>query len=183
VSVTDDQKAGDIESNMAHAAEVFSQYGDFIRSVIQFKVKDPNLVDDVFQDFFLSLAAKPIPMDVCDIKNYLYRAVINDSLDEIRRVDRYHTQISRYSKIIKIPVNKDLPENALIEKEEMEKAFKMVENILPSSEAQAVILKFKSDNDLGEASKQVGLSKRTVSRYVSVGLGKLRKFLYDDKGK
>jgi len=176
------KEVGDVVNGTALATEIFSLYGDFIRSVIQYQVKDANLVDDVFQDFFLSLVARPIPPDVCNVKNYLYRAIINDSSGAIRRIGRYQSRIHRYSKIIKNSINNDLPERALIEAEETEKTFKMIESLLPCSESQAVILKFKDDNSVGEVSKQMGINKRSVSRYVSVGLRKLRKFIAEKEG-
>jgi RNA polymerase sigma factor (sigma-70 family) len=173
---------GCVKNNTVLAEEIFSLYGDFIRSVIQYQVKDANLADDLFQDFYLSLVARPVPPDVCNIKNYLYRAIVNESIDAIRRIEHYHGRVHRYSKIINNSVNKDLPENALIEAEETEKTFKMIESLLPHNESQAIALKFRDDSSVGETSKQIGVNKRSVSRYVSVGLKKLRKLLAEKEG-
>jgi len=170
-----------IPNSTARAAKIFSLHGDFIRSVIRYRVKDETLVDDVFQDFFLSLAPKPVPPDVRNIKNYLYRAIINDSFDAVKRVERYNNQVKRYA-YIKKPINKDLPENALIEAEETRKMFQKIERLLPLSESQAVTLKFRNDNSIGDVAKQMAVDKRSVSRYISIGLKKLRRIIAEQEG-
>ena len=119
MSSADGKEVDDVMSNVARAAEIFSLHGDFIRAIIRYRIGDEALVDDLYQDFFLSLVARPIPPDVRNVKNYLYRAIINDSFDAVRRVEQYQDRIQRYSKRIENPINKDRPENALIETEEI----------------------------------------------------------------
>jgi RNA polymerase sigma factor (sigma-70 family) len=182
VSSADGKEVSDVMNNTVRAVEIFSLHGDFIRKVIQYRIGDAELADDLFQNFFLYLVARPIPPDVRNVKNYLYRAIINDSFDAVRRVEKYQDRIHRYAKRIENPINKDRPENALIETEETEKMFKMIERFLPASESQAVTLKFKNDNSIGEVAKQMAVNKRSVSRYISVGLKKLRQFLAEKEG-
>ena len=182
VSSVDEKKVTDKIDNLARTVDIFSQHGDFIRGVLQYRIGDENLVDDLFQDFFLSLVAKPIPEDVRNIKNYLYRAIVNDSYDAVRRVEQYQERIQRYSKRIKNTINKDRPENALIDKEETERMFRTIELLLPSSESEAVTLRFKNKNSIGEVAKQMDVNKRSVSRYISVGLKKLRQFILEKEG-
>jgi RNA polymerase sigma factor (sigma-70 family) len=178
----DGKELGDAMSNVDRAAKIFALHGDFIRATIRYRIGDESLVDDLYQDFFLSLVARPIPPDVHNVKNYLYRAIINDSFDAVRRVEQYQDRIQRYAKRIENPINKDHPENALIETEEMEKMFRMIESLLPSSESRAVTLRFKNDSGVGEVAKQMAVKKRTVSRYISVGLRKFRQFLVEKEG-
>jgi RNA polymerase sigma factor (sigma-70 family) len=178
----DKKEVGDVVNSTAQATEIFSLYGDFIRSIIHYQVKDANLVDDVFQDFFLYLVANPVPPDVRNVKNYLYRIVINDSKNAIQRIGNYQGRIQRYSKILKNSINNDLPEKALIVAEETEKALRMIEDLLPRCESQAITLRFKDDSGAEKVSKQRGISKRSVSRYASVGLSKLRKYIVKKEG-
>jgi RNA polymerase sigma factor (sigma-70 family) len=182
VPSADGKEVDNIMSNMARTAEIFEQHGDFIRRVLRYRIGDEALVDDLYQDFFLSLVARPIPADVRNVKNYLYRAIINDSFDAVRRVEQYQDRIQRYSKRIENPINKDRPENALIENEETEKMLRMIELLLPSSESRSVTLRFKNDNSIGEVAKQMAVNKRSVSRYISVGLRKIRQLLVEKGG-
>jgi RNA polymerase sigma factor (sigma-70 family) len=168
--------------NTARAAEIFALHGDFIRKVIQYRIGDTGLADDLFQNFFLFMVARPIPPDVRNVKNYLYRAIINDCFDAVLRVENYQDQIQRYTRRIENPINKNHPENALIETEETEKVFRMIECLLPPSESRAVTLRFKNDNSIEEVAKEMAVNKRSVSRYISVGLKKLRQFIGEREG-
>lgn len=182
MSLADWKEVDDVKSNVARAAEIFSLHSDFIRAVIRYRIGDKTLVDDLYQDFFLSLVSRPIPPDVRNIKNYLYRAIINDSFDAVRRVEQYQDRIHRYAKRVENPINKNHPENALIETEETEKMLRMIELLLPSSESRAVTLKFENNSGIGEVAKQMAVNKRSASRYISVGLKKLRQFVLEKGG-
>ena len=66
---------------------VFEEHGDYIRKVIYFKIKNESLVDDFFQECFLSLIQKPIPcQNIKDIKSYLFKVIHNDIIDAARRI-------------------------------------------------------------------------------------------------
>jgi RNA polymerase sigma factor (sigma-70 family) len=175
----DETEVNEIMNNMARAVDIFSKHGNFIRNVIDYRVKDPDLADDLYHDFFLSLLSKPIPLDVHNVESYLFRAIVNDSYDAIRRIETYEDRIQKYANYCRNPINEDHPENALIEKEEMEKLFTTIKEILPSSESKAIILKFKNNNSIEEVAKEMKVNRRTVSRYISVGLKKCRQFPFE----
>jgi RNA polymerase sigma factor (sigma-70 family) len=181
VPPTNETEGDYVASNIARAAQIFSEYGDFIRSIIRFRTGDEDLTDDLFQDYFLSLVSRPIPQDVQNIKSYIYRAITNDTFDAVRRVEKYRGKIERYAKKIENSVNKNHPENALIEVEETARMFRMIERLISPTESQAVTLKFKNNGSIEEVAKQMAVNKRSVSRYISVGLRKLRQFLVEKK--
>jgi len=182
VQSLDVNEGGDIASNVARASQVFSEYGDFIHAVIRYKIGDPDQADDIFQDFFLSLVSKPLPPNVRNVKSYIYRAIINDTFDAVRRVERYRRQLKYLTKFSNRAINKNGPENALIESEERAKMFRLIESLLPGSEAEAVVLRLRSEKDIGEIAGRMNISKRSVSRYLCVGLKKIRKFLLEKRG-
>lgn len=169
-------------ANVALAAEVFSKYGDFIRAVIRYKVKNEAWAGDLFQDFFLSLVSKPIPAGVQNVRSYLYRAIINDIADGTRRVEKYKTRMNKYAECLNYSINKSAPENALMEKEETDKMFKLIEGWLRRSEAQAVSLRYKNNYDIKEVARKMHVDDRTVSRYISTGLSKIRQSLIVKQG-
>jgi len=76
-------------NNIDLASKVFAERGDFIRAVIRSQVKNEAQADDIFQDFFLSLVYNPVPKGVKNMKSYLYRAIIKDVVDAVRRVETY----------------------------------------------------------------------------------------------
>lgn len=171
-----------LQSNVERAAEIFSEYGDFILAIIRYQVSNNSQADDLFQNFFLSLVSRPMPAGVENIKSYLYKAITNDIVDAARRVEKYKTRMYKYAECLNYSINKSGPENALIEIEETNKMFKLIKGRLPCSEAQAVTLRYRHNYNIKEVAKKMKVNNRTVSRYISVGLSKLRQFLTVKQG-
>lgn len=159
-------------------AEIFSRYGDFIRGVIRYKVGNKNRADDLFQSFFLSLVFRPPSPNVKNIKSYLYKAIINDIIDNTRRVEKYQSHVRRYAE--NLQYSEDSPENALIEAEEMNKMFKCIEKQLQHSEAQAITLRYRNSRKIKEVATAMGVNNIAAWRYISKGLRKIRRLLRKD---
>lgn len=175
-------KKSSAPSNVDRAAEIFSKYGDFILAVIRYQVGNDVQADDLFQDFFLSLVSRPIPTGIQNIKSYLYRAITNDIVDAARRVQKYQARMHKYAECLDYSINKNTLENALIRKEEINKMFKLIEGRLPHSEARAITFRFRNNFNIKEVAKKMHVNNRTVSRYISVGLSKVRQFFSVKKG-
>lgn len=171
------KKAPELPGNVAGAAKIISEYGNFIRTIICYKVKNEDLAEDLFQDFYISLVSKPIPAEVRNVRSYLYKAITNDILDATRRINKYKARINKYAKISEYSVNKDAPEDALIETEETDKMFEAIDGWLQRTESQAISLRYKDSFDVKETAKKMNVNDRTVSRYVSSGLSKIRHYL------
>lgn len=163
----------DVPSNVDRAAEVFDEYGDFIRSVIRFHVKNEVEAEDLFQDLFLLLVAKPIPQEVQNVKSFLYKVISDTIKDAFRRIDRYQAKIRRYAGHSGRVTEYRL-KNSLIEAEETKRMFELIERHLPPKEALAVTLRYRNNCDTAKIAKKMGVQPRSVSRYVSVGLKKAR---------
>lgn len=168
------RKESDAQSNADLAEKIFKEHGDFIRSIIVFSVKNEAEAEDLFQDFFLSLISKPIPQEVQDIRGFLYRVVSDKIKDAFRRISRYQARIHRYAERQRRLVE-NRPENATIEIEETKKMFELIRTRLPPKEARAVTLRYRNNRDIGEVAEKMEIKRRSVSRYVSAGLKKLRK--------
>ena len=165
------------ENNVLMVSELLTEHGNFIRAVIRSQVKNEDQVDDIYQDFFLSLVYRPIPKGVKNIKSYLYRAITNDIVDVARRVEKYKTLMHKYVECLDYPINKNTPENALIEKEQLDKMFALIKGRLPNSESQAIFLRYRKHHSLKEVAEKMGVNDRSVSRYICIGLRKIRHFL------
>ncbi|MHC4147940.1 MAG: RNA polymerase sigma factor [Planctomycetota bacterium] len=163
------------QANVERAAKIFEEHAVFIRAVIRTQVKNPSQADDLFQDLFLSLVSKPVPDEIRNIKSYLYKAIINDIIDASRRVQKYQSRVQKYAHALNYTINKNRPQNAFIETEEAKKMFKLIEGLLPPSEARAIALRYKDNCDIKEVAKKMQVNNRSVSRYISVRLSKLRK--------
>jgi len=164
-------------NNVALATGIFTEYGDFIHMVIFSQVKNKARINDIFQDFFLSLVRKPIPQDVKNIKGYLYRAITNDIIDATRRVERYRNHVHKYSEYLEHPINKRTPENAFIDVEETNKMFGLIKGRLTNSQYQAMALRYRTDHSIKEVAEKMGVKSTSVSKYLSIGLKKIRQSL------
>ena len=172
----------DSANNVHFAGKVFAEYGDFIRAVIRSQVKNKAETDDLFQNFFLFLASKPLPDNVRNVKSYLYKAITNDIVDASRRVERYRGLMARYAEDFDYSINESDPENAIIKTEETEEIFNLIERHLPNREAEAITLRYKNNCSIKDVAEKMNVNGRTVSRYISVGLKKARQFLTIKRG-
>jgi len=157
------------------AAAIFDEHGRVIRSIIRSHVNNDSEVDDIYQDFFLSLVHKPVPERIRDIKGYLYRALRNDVLDAARKANSYRGRIQRYTELRKQSRPGHTPWDTIIRDEQVEKALELIDRKLCPREAEAIVRRFGFDQTVTEAAEKMGVNKRTLSRYVCVGLKKIRR--------
>jgi RNA polymerase sigma factor (sigma-70 family) len=173
VSPANINKKCEVLSKVDCTQKVFEEHGDFIRLVIRFNVRNEALCEDLFQDLLLFLISKPIPEDVQNVRGFLYRMISDRIKDTFRRIAHYHERIHRYAEH-HAHIIEHQPENRLIEAEETKKMFDLIGKKLPSKEALAVTLRYKKSYDTTKIAEKMGIKPRSVSRYVSVGIKKIR---------
>jgi RNA polymerase sigma factor (sigma-70 family) len=170
-----------IQSKLRLATKVFEQYGREIRTIIHSHLNDHSNADDLFQDFFLSLVHKPIPPKATNVKAYLYRAIRNDVLDAARRAKKYRTRIRKYAQHRTCSAAQRNPENILIQAEQAQKMLQIAQQHLPPHEAEALMRRYRHDQNTANAAQTMHISKRSFSRYVCTGLQKVRQFVGEDQ--
>jgi len=161
----------------AVAAKVFLDHKDYIREVIYFHIQDEDLADDLFQNFFLSFVSHPLPGDIQNIKSYLYRALANDIIDTIHRKENYQNFIHKYCEFSNHPQSQKTPAQALLEMEQTNIVFELIDKRLPPTEAQSVYLQYRDSHSAKEIAKKMGVGAATVRGYVSEGLSRIRRLL------
>jgi len=167
--------------NVNKAGKIFAENEGFIRAVIRYKVRDDSQAQAIFQDFFLSLVYKPIPQAVKNVKSYIYRAISNDIIDAVRRMERYDTYIRKYSEQVNYSINKTNPKNASITEERYNEALALIKRRLTPTEYKAISLRYEKNNSIEDVAEKMGVNKRTISSYISVGLKKVREFLIEER--
>ena len=163
------------------ATEIFNEYGDAIRTIIRSIVDDESKVDDIFQDFFLSIVHKPVPLSIRNLRGYLCRAVINDIRDATRRAQKYQIRIRKYAECRDYGEIVKQPQVIVAQAEEYRKMVQLIERQLSPCEAEAVILKYSHDENIRDAAEKMNVKKRTFSVYLSEGLRKIRRITCGDK--
>jgi RNA polymerase sigma factor (sigma-70 family) len=131
--------------------------------------------DDLFQEFFLVLIAKPVPANVENVKSYLYRAVTNTVIESARRRAREERCLKKHIEDVRISINNRTPQSAIIGREERESVFRHLAAQLRHREAEAVLLRYRDNCSIGEIADKMGVDRRTVSHYLSEGLRQLRR--------
>jgi RNA polymerase sigma factor (sigma-70 family) len=167
----------DVSGDVQRAAAIFLEHGDFIRAVIRHKIKDKSITEDLFHNFFLSLVSRPIPAEVQDIKGYIYRAITNDVTDHVRRLKKYQAMTQRCADYKKIIVNNRVPLDALIEKELTVRMVELIRNRVTKNEFKAIASRYCDDLSIKEAADRMNIDDRSVIRYISTGLRKVKRFL------
>jgi len=162
--------------NVSNAQKVFEEHGEFIRKTIQFRLGSGQEAEDLFQDMFLFLVSKPLPEDVRNVPSFLYRVITARVIDKFRHETRVKNLVSRYAqekeRAGEENVKPSLAEMAVEEKSE--KMFELVQRNLSKNEALAITLRYKHNLDISQTADKMGIKPRSVSRYLSVGISKLR---------
>jgi RNA polymerase sigma factor (sigma-70 family) len=167
----------DAPGDVQRATAIFFEHCDFIRAVIRHKIKDESLAEDLFHNLFLSLVSRPVPAEVQDIKGYIYKAIINDITDHIRHIGKYQAMTHKCADYNKLTVNNRLPEDALIEKEQIDRMIKLIRKRVTRNEFKAIASRHLDGLSIKEAADRMSINNRSVSRYISTGLRKVKQFL------
>jgi len=172
------QQLPEISRRVEHAGRIFEEHEDFIRTIIRFHIKGRTEAEDIFQQSFLSLVARPIPENIIDVKGYLYQAITNDVIDTARQARKYEARIKRYASRNKYSTVEINPPDALaIQDEQAQKTLKFLEHNLHKHELMAVKLKYKEGYTSEETAEQMGIKRQSVNRYITSAVKKLRCFL------
>lgn len=164
------------------ATAIFAQYDQFIRAIIRSKIGGEACEEDLLHDFFLSLAHKPPPNGVRNMKSYLYGAITHDIADALRRTDGYRTRLEKYGEESENSINIIESENAFTYDEDVDRVLRLIEKRLPDSQSRAIIFRYKYGYEIKEIAKEMHVNRRSVSRYISVGLRTIRQLLAGKRG-
>ena len=163
------------DSNLLRVRKIFKEHGDFLRVIISLRISDQFDADDFFQSLFLFLILKPLPENISSIRGLLNKIVSDRAKDYYRKKGGEKRRIAEYVKTAEDKDADSCPETVRIEKEEAERMFELIRRNLPPKEAQAVVLRYKYGFDNKEISEKMGINSRSVARYISVGLSKIKK--------
>ncbi|MFC1677666.1 sigma-70 family RNA polymerase sigma factor [Planctomycetota bacterium] len=166
--------SGSSEQVMA-AGRIFDEYGDAIMDMIKLYLPDRGEADDIFQELFLSLVYNPMPEGIGNVRGYLYRTIRNDVFDASRRLARYQRRLRRYLERRGPSQAEPEPDRRLQQFEQVRQLYRMVEECFCRREAQALIRRYGYQESTEETAKAMCVDKRTVYRYICVGLKKIRK--------
>jgi len=82
---------------MKQANSVFEEHRETILATIYSYINNKSDVDDIFQEFFLSLVRRPIPANIENVKGYLRRAIKNDIIDAAKKAKKHRMRDRVYT--------------------------------------------------------------------------------------
>ena len=168
----------DVQHRVQLARKLFAEQGEFIHSVVRYAVCNDEHAEDLVHDLFLFFVARPIPEDVLNIRGYLYKVIIDKVRDWQRACIRYQVKIRQYSDI------KVKHQALCLEKEpkDVQKIMSLIEKHLSKTEIRAILLRYQKQYAIDEVAREMNIKKRSVSRYISVGLKKIRQLMRKQEG-
>jgi RNA polymerase sigma factor (sigma-70 family) len=170
----------DVQHRVQLARQLFIEQGEFIRSVVHSMASNDEYTDDLVHDLFIFFVAKPIPKEIVNIRGYLYKVVHDRFIDWQRASIRYQTKIQQYRKV----KSKTLSALSLEEKqhENAREILDIIERHLSKTEVKAILLRYQDQYAVEDVAKEMNVKPRSVSRYISVGLKKIRDLLKANEG-
>ena len=162
-----------IEERIDQAKRLFSVYSGFIRSSIRYFVREESERDDIYQELFIFFVRKPLPKDVNNIKGFLYRVIADRIRDLRRKKSRYQNCLVRYAETVS-EVTEEETLTDLFQQEQAEEIYRILQIYLTENEARAITLRYKHEYDIHKTAETMGVQPKTISRYVCIGLKKIR---------
>ena len=167
--------------NIKQAAKIFEENSNMIRIAIRSKVNDKSIIDDIFQNLFVSLSHSPVPSNFENTEAFLRRAIRNDVIDAAIKNRCRRAREQRYAKMHMVRVRYDNPEDTVTMCDTIQRIFEIIEDNLNAHEARAIIERYRYNRDDGEAAEAMGITRRSFSHYLCTGLKKARQFVQQSR--
>jgi RNA polymerase sigma factor (sigma-70 family) len=157
------------------AEQLFAEHGEFIRSVIRYVASSNDYTEDLFHSLFLFFIARPVPNDVRNVRGFLYKVTLDKVRDWLRSRTLYQKKLRHYSamKLQEQPGLQKEPDTS----ENTQKMMGLIEKHLSKAEAKAILLRYGNHYPIEKVAEEMNVKPRSVSRYISTGLKKVRGLL------
>ena len=134
--------------------------------------RDSAAAKDVVQDVFLKIWRRKDKIEVSSLtKSYLYKSVVNTSLNFIEKNKRSRRFSNTYDE--RADPNANLPDMKIIEQELQTEINNAIDDLPPKCRAIFVLSRFE-DLKYSEIAIQLEVSVKTVENQMSIALKKLR---------
>ena len=174
----------EVQEGLDRANAFVRQHGDKIWSIIEFVSHGEEWGGDLYQDFYLSLIKKPLPDSIRNMEKYLFRTLVNRAKGVKRREKRRREKIQYIYEQTDADefVSADTAES-VAKNEEVARILQLAKPLLGQREYEVIHLRFyegRSNQDIG---RLLNVKANSIARYLSSGIGKLRKLsALDERG-
>lgn len=164
----------DTQKKLDLATQIFTEHGPAIRAMIRHHVGNKDEEEDIYQNLYLSLVCNPVPAPLTNTLAYLNTVIKNDIIDAARRRKSYRDMIGRYATSRVHEEADNDPQDEVIREEQIRQVAEFVQMSLPAHEARAVLERYGHGHTTTDAAKSMQVKERTVSRYLCIGLKRIR---------
>ena len=168
----------EISGQVARAERLFAEHHDYIRATIGYFLSNAEEEDDLYQDLFVYFVRKPISDDIVDVKAYLHRVILDRVRDRKRSQARYSRHLRAYAQ--ESLQKKEPSVGVTIPNAQAQELFELLDVHLKKNETAAILHYYKDDLCTAEAARRMNIQPRSLSRYLSVGLKKIRRIVCKD---
>ena len=126
--------------------------------------------EDLIHDVFISLWNSKTHLNIISLRDYLYIAVKNKSLNKIRSKHKNHEIIDESHYNIPSLINSDDPLGV----KEINDSFEKTLTHLPDKCREIILLSRKEHLSNKEIASRLGISSKTVENQINIGLKKIR---------
>lgn len=168
----------DTQKRVDLATQIFAEHGSVIRTMIRQHVTGADEEDEVYQNLYLSLVCNPPAQAPINVPAYLNTIIRNDVIDAVRRRKSAQQMVGRYAMHQAREEMESPPDDVVTQAEEVQRVTGLVGELLPAREAMAVIDRYVYDYSLTDIALHMGVTPRTASRYVCVGIRRVRDALF-----
>lgn len=158
--------------NIEYVKYIFKKHESFIRAMVRKFSHTTDSAEDFYQDLFVYFCRKGISRDINNMEGFLYRVIYGRSKDLARYDFRQRALFSNYAQYYQ-QLHSSYEEYE-IDENENEQLFDRINKYVTKNEARAIFYRCKQGFSLAEAAEKMGVLPKTITRYVSSGLRKIR---------
>lgn len=164
----------DAHKRVKFATRIFKEHDLAIRAMIRRCVSNRKEWDDVYQNLFLSLVCNPPSLPLANTLAYLNTVVKHDIINTTQRRKRCRQVLCKYATSQAQKEANNDPAEKVIREEEMQRIAECVRSSLPARQARAVLERYGEGRSISDIAKGMHVKKRTISRYLCIGLKWIR---------
>lgn len=168
-----EQKSRKIKEDEASFEMLFNKYYAILSGFAYRFIKDDDTSKDIVQNVFIKFYAVHASLEITStIEAYLYKAVYNECLNELRKNNVRKHHIQEYGEFVDTVYF-----DHAVEQNEREKSIYLAIEKLPPKCKEIFMLSRVHGRRNQEIAEELGISTRTVETQISIALKRLRKVL------
>ncbi|MDU1905712.1 MAG: RNA polymerase sigma-70 factor [Dysgonomonas sp.] len=168
-----------IEINEKNLRELFDMYVGPLSEFLSYYTRNKEDIEDVIQDVFIKLWEERDTLNIFYIKTYLYKAVRNQMLTQLRNQKNREVLLDKWAQ----ELIQDIEAKDIINRAEFEMLYEEALTQLPPKCKDIYVLSREQRYSYKEISELRGIAEKTVENQMSIALKKMKEYLSENYNK